>query len=100
VIPGPVLGLVEQTPSITLPGVPTTEHECKGAKFHSPRPMLLHAFEVEGGEPVYLCGTCADNVQLLTALLEEHQGDIPWNVKRCFGNLVRSVASATLSIAE
>lgn len=98
-MPGPVLDLIEQTPSIMLPGVPAAQHECKGAKFHSPRPMLLHAFEVEGQEAVYLCGTCADNVQLLTVLMREYQGNIPWSVKRCFGNLVRSVADAAFHIA-
>lgn len=97
-IPGQVLDLIDQTPSIELPGEPTREHECQGAKFHSPRPMLVHPFKVDQ-RTVYLCGTCADNVQVLLALLTAHEGDVPWVVKRCFGNLVRSVAEAAFATA-
>jgi hypothetical protein len=55
--------------------------------------MLVHPVEL-GDEIVYLCGTCADNVQVLLSLLKGRQGDVSWTVRRCFGNLVRSVAEA------
>lgn len=90
-IPGEVLSFVEETPLAELPGVPTVQHTCQGAKFHSPRPMIVHAFPIED-EIVYLCGTCSDNVQVLLTLLKGHNGQIPWPVQRHFGNLARSVA--------
>lgn len=95
-IPGLVLTYVKGTPDIELSGLTTEERECQGAKFHSPRPMIVHPFtwrRADGeDEIVYLCGTCTDNVQVLLALLKGRQGFVPWSVKRCFGNLVRSVA--------
>jgi hypothetical protein len=96
VIPGEVLGLIEGTSSIKLSGVPTNGVECQGAKFHSPRPMVVHPFEMTSAdsedETVHLCGTCANNVQVLLALLKAYDGRISWTVRRCFGNLVRGVA--------
>jgi hypothetical protein len=96
VIPGEVIGLIKETSSIILPGLPTDQHECQGAKFHSPRPMIVQSFEISRStgqdEIVYLCGTCTDNVKVLLALLRARNGDVPWTVKRCFGNLVRGVA--------
>jgi hypothetical protein len=94
VIPGLVLDLLRDTPSAELTGVVTDQHECQGAKFHSPRPMIVHPFELpqSEGEIVYLCGTCADNVQVLLALLTAREGSVPWVVQRCFGNLARRVA--------
>jgi hypothetical protein len=96
VIPGQVLALIEDTPSAELPGITTERHTCQGAKFHSPRPMIVHSFrmgqEGDEGEIVYLCGTCTDNVQVLLTLLKGRGGEVSWPVKRCFGNLVRSVA--------
>ena len=95
-MPEEVLALIEDTPSAELPGIPTDQHTCQGAKFHSPRPMIVHPFPKRRGsgedEIVYLCGTCADNVRVLLTLLKGHAGMIPWLVKRHFGNSVRAVA--------
>lgn len=93
-IPGEVLAQIEAFPDMELPGIPTQAHECQGSKFHSPRPMVVHPFPMPQtpGEKIYLCGTCSDNVRLLLAL--QAQGEVPWPVKRCFGNLVRAVAAA------
>lgn len=87
--------MIEESPHAELPGIPTREHECQGSKFHSPRPMVVHPFPMPHvpGEMIYLCGTCSDNVRLLLAL--ESQGEVPWTVKRCFGNLVRAVVAAS-----
>jgi hypothetical protein len=58
--------------------------------------MIVQSFEIARSEDqdeiVYLCGTCTDNVKVLLALLRARGGDVPWTVKRCFGNLVRGVA--------
>lgn len=92
-VPGPVLDLIKNSPPLALVGVLTSERQCQGAKHHSPRPMTVTPFRVVAeDEIVYLCGTCADNVSVLLALLKAHRGDVPWIVMRCFGNLVRSVA--------
>lgn len=93
-IPGELLDHLVSAPPLELPGILTSEHECQGAKFHSPRPMVVHSFPMprSEGELIYLCGTCADNVKTLLAL--ETQGEVPWPVKRCFGNLTRAAATA------
>lgn len=92
-IPREVLAHIEESPGTELPGIPSDEHACQGSKFHSPRPMVVHPFPMPHTprETIYLCGTCSDNVRLLMAL--QDQGDVPWSVKRCFGNLVRAVAA-------
>jgi hypothetical protein len=86
-----VLALIEGTPSITLPGIPANGINCQGSRFHSPRPMLLHRVELphNPGQPIYLCGTCADNYHLLHAL--EQPRKVPWPVRRCFGNMIRAL---------
>lgn len=93
-IPGPVLALIATSPGLELPGIAANEHECQGSKFHSPRPMVVHPFPMPQNpeEKIYLCGTCADNARLLLAFAS--QGEVPWTVKRCFGNLIRAVATA------
>ncbi len=91
-IPGELLAYMENAPSGELPGILATEHECQGSRFHSPRPMIVHPLPVSHspGEMIYLCGTCRDNVRLLATLQE--QGEVPWPAKRCFGNIIRSLA--------
>lgn len=83
---------------ITVPkqGWFARESECVGARFHSPTPLVLRDVWLspdEGaGESVLLCGTCADNLGVLQALLVKHDGEVPWPVRREFGNLVRALA--------
>jgi hypothetical protein len=92
VITREVLQLIQDTPTAILPGTPAThDHDCQGSKFHSPRPMIVHRVEVpqQPGEHIYLCGTCADNYRLLTAL--EHTTSVPWPARRCFGNTIRAI---------
>jgi hypothetical protein len=74
----------------TLPGRPTTDGQvCAGAKFHSPTPLVLHEVEING-QPVQLCGTCRSNLGVLRALLTRH-GELPWPVRREFGNRLREL---------
>lgn len=83
-----VLEFLKGCPALELPGIPVADHECQGALFHSPRPMVVHLFRTKtDNETVHLCGTCADNVRLL--LVMNTTGPVPWDVKRCFGNSVR-----------
>lgn len=86
-----VLQLIQDTPLTDLPGIPAHDHDCQGSKFHSPRPMIVHRMEMPSspGEHIYLCGTCLDNVALLTVL--EHATHVPWNARRCFGNAIRAL---------
>jgi hypothetical protein len=93
VITREVLQLIQDTPTAALPGIPAThDHDCQGSKFHSPRPMIVHRVEMpqKPGEHIYLCGTCADNYALLTAL--EHAHPLPWPARRCFGNTIRAIS--------
>lgn len=86
-----VLELIQDTPQVTVPGIPAHDHDCQGSRFHSPRPMIVHRLEMphRPGEHIYLCGTCADNFQLLTEL--EGATTVPWTTRRCFGNTIRAL---------
>lgn len=90
-----VLQLIQDTPTVTLPGIPAHDHDCQGSKFHSPRPMIVHPLEMpqKPGEHIYLCGTCLDNVRLLTTLQQATR--VPWNTRRCFGNTIRALVPPT-----
>lgn len=69
---------------------------CVGARFHSPQPLLLHEVDLDvwsgrKGEQVFLCATCRDNLSVLQDLLKEHNGILPWKVRREFGNQIRAL---------
>lgn len=93
-IPGELLAHIQRSPLEDPPGILSVEHACQGSKFHSPRPTIVHPFPMPRvpGEIIYLCGTCRDNALLLLQL--QRQGEVPWPVKRCFGNIIRAVAAA------
>ena len=81
-----------QTNLSVLPGVlAVDERECVGATFHSPNPLVLNEVEVDG-EVVLLCGTCLANLRVLQHLIENTDGDLPWVVRRDFGNKIRALA--------
>lgn len=74
-----------------LPGqVSTTPCPCEGAKFHSPTPLLVHDVELPDGGTAKLCGSCRDNLAVLLALLADDPA-LAWNVRREFGNKLRSL---------
>jgi len=83
-----------------LSGIVSTEADCEGAKFHSPTPLLIRKVTlvptswVDGVilETVWLCGVCADNLEVLLYLLQSKEGELPWGIKREFGNLIRALA--------
>jgi hypothetical protein len=77
----------------SLPGRPAVE-ECQGAKFHSPRPMILHETPVGSGDVVLLCGTCRDNLAVLEALQESTEEALPGPLRREWGNVIRALAGA------
>jgi hypothetical protein len=70
---------------------------CEGAKFHSPTPLVLRDVSlIPGSSPVdltaVLCATCADNLSVLQQLLVANDGELPWPVRREFGNQLRALA--------
>lgn len=76
--------------------------QCQGAAFHSPTPLtmvdtwitpesLSSASDAED-LIVQLCPTCAGNLDVLKALLLATNGELPWVVRRAFGNKVRALA--------
>lgn len=86
---------------VDLPGDATVGngHQCEGAKYHSPSPLVVHRVPLVDdplqSRPehwVFLCGTCEDNLNVLMSVLRLCEGDVPWPVRREFGNLIRSVA--------
>lgn len=93
--PKQVQAALEETDCSDLPGVLALRRECEGAKFHSPTPLVLHETPLAPsgeGPTAVLCGTCCSNLTVLQHLLAEHDGDLPWAVRREFGNLVRALA--------
>lgn len=90
--------LDENTPQWTAPDtIPAQEHECQGAKHHSPRPLLVHLVELADGRSAWLCGTCKDNVATLVHLLDTRES-VPWPLKREFGNLTRKMAEEVFGV--
>lgn len=76
----------------------SSEHECEGAKFHSPNPLIVHETNLVPWDShaavhtAWLCGTCRSNLWVYQRLLQERRGDIPWEVQRSFGNAIRALA--------
>lgn len=103
-VPPTILSLIRQVNGLPLPGIlAESDVACEAAKHHSPRPLIVHEFEVskdglrciegvEAVDSVWLCATCADNVRLALALFASHGGTLPWEARREFGNLVRAIA--------
>lgn len=85
----------------------STDHPCAGAKFHSPTPLFTHevrlvpmqwwinagANPLEKSTPIaWLCATCKDNLNLLHQIIYRGNGEVPWSVRREFGNELRRLA--------
>lgn len=80
--------------------------DCEGSVYHSPRPLLVHRYDLsdpfdgllmripqdaESDRSVRLCGTCVDNLGLYLTMLLTYAGAPPEAVKRDFGNPIRSL---------
>lgn len=91
--------------SWSLPGY--DDGECEGATFHSPTPLFVHdtllvlrAWWPEDCEHAYwvwapkalLCGTCRDNLTILLQMYHRAEGNLPWEIRREFGNKIRALA--------
>lgn len=103
-VPAHIKRLISECHGLPLPGVLTEVQGCEGAKFHSPQPLLVREYGLDGAlvfptdgphteeyDTVWLCGTCAANLTVLLCLLKAHDGDLPWEARREFGNLVRAL---------
>lgn len=101
-VPVTIKRLIQECHGLPLPGVLTEVQGCEGAKFHSPQPLLVREYGLDGqvlypldgtkeAPSVWLCGTCAANLTVLMCLLHAHDGDLPWEARREFGNLVRAL---------
>ena len=84
-----------------LPG--DDQAECEGSRFHSPTPMFVSVVPLipsswdarahaQFSPRVHLCGTCRDNLAILQQILFAAEGDVPWQVRREFGNTIRALA--------
>ncbi len=85
-----------------LPG--DDEALCEGSKFHSPTPLFVDTFvplipvqwsaqaNAQFSPRVSLCGTCRDNLLILQQIMLDRDGDVPWQVRREFGNTIRALA--------
>jgi hypothetical protein len=79
-------------------------HHCEGAQFHSPTPICIRPYvlgqellapaeEDELDIATWLCGNCCDNLTVYLRLLFEYEDDLPWVVRREFGNLIRALGN-------
>lgn len=95
-------------PEVTWSMDGTEDRECEGAKHHSPRPLTVKDTSLVRREwwhedypsPIwlnapraYLCGTCRGNLSILLQMLHHAEGDLPWEVRREFGNDIRALAT-------
>jgi hypothetical protein len=90
--PRGVASILDEVDPSRLGGIPTQKAECAGAKFHSPTPLLVHEVALSTDHVVYLCGVCRDNLRLLRELQKVRDGQLPWTIRREFGNRLRSLA--------
>lgn len=88
------------------------DQPCAGAKFHSPTPLFTHDVRLLPVQwfidasivpsmavpSAWLCGTCKDNVALLQQIIYRNKGDVPWAVRREFGNELRRLAFSGWSV--
>jgi hypothetical protein len=82
--------MLQQHPEITRTREFTSDHSCAGARFHSPTPLVVQRVTVNGN-PLFLCGTCRDNMELLADLIEAEDKNLPWPVLREFGSGIRDL---------
>lgn len=75
-----------------LPGIVADGLACQGARFHSPTPRLLHEVTLYDGEKVLVCGTCRDNYAVLAHVGDRWGWELPWELRREFGNDLRALA--------
>jgi hypothetical protein len=78
---------------------------CEGAAFHSPHPLTVREVPLSlagapDGPMACLCPTCAENLKALQGLLRATSGDLPWVVRREFGNKLRALAMKGLAWDE
>jgi hypothetical protein len=73
-----------------------SRHQCQGAKFHSPRPLVVRSYETYDGGVIHLCPVCRDNIDMYDYLIGCYKGDLPWPVRREFGNVLREAARRLL----
>ncbi len=102
-VPPTIRALISEAKGLHLPGTLAEEIVCQGARFHSPRPLIVDEYVVAGGKvtkvvgdqqegSVWLCGTCASNVEVMASLLTAYDGALGWSCRREFGNDVRAIA--------
>lgn len=101
-----LLGLAEPTERVEELRRALSVEDCEGSVHHSPRPLLVHRYDLsdpfdgllmripqdaESDRSVRLCGTCVDNLGLYLTMLLTFAGAPPEAVKRDFGNPIRSL---------
>jgi hypothetical protein len=89
--PREIAAAVEQTGARLNGARFAIEVECEGARFHSPQPLVVREVQIRKGYKVMLCGTCADNLTTLKTLIASYDGELPWPVRREFGNQIRAL---------
>lgn len=92
--PKTIKSALERYPMVNPPSIAYSyEHACEGARHHSPMPLVVHLVTIsDKAREVWLCPTCRDNLKVLRHFIVEHNGDVPWVLRREFGNILRALA--------
>jgi hypothetical protein len=76
---------------------------CDGSKFHSPTPLIVREYYLSDvvftmkdntslhEDPVHLCATCSDNMDVYLSILYAYDGVMPTLSRRDFGNTIRDL---------
>ena len=88
--PRNIAGMLDKHPGLTADREFTLRHACQGSKFHSPTPLVVHRVIINQ-QAFFLCGTCQDNVELLSDLIGAEGDSISWVVLREFGTQIRNL---------
>lgn len=101
-VPPTMLALIHQVGGLQVQGVLADTQECEGSKYHTPSPLVLRPYTLssfkkiemvptddDDEKAIWLCGTCVANLNIFLSLMEATEGNMPWEVRREFGNLIR-----------
>lgn len=86
--PRRIAGVLDKHPALTAGRTLTDQYVCAGAQFHSPTPLEVHEITLDE-RVIHLCGVCRDNLRLFQEMLRAEGGELPWPVRRQFGNQLR-----------
>lgn len=97
--PATMVAFVQQE-GIDIPFL-SVDRDCQGSRYHTPTPLDVAPYVFDTDDlcayygpstaATWLCGTCAANLRVFFNLMRATDGDVPWRVRREFGNGIRRI---------